>query len=51
MSQTEYFFFEWLIIQKQLSEEQFKNLTHNELETLKNEFSLWFEKIHFNLGM
>ena len=44
LSEIKYFFFEWLIIQKQFTEEQFKNLSQNELDALKNEFSLWYSK-------
>lgn len=39
MTKEEYFFYEWLIIEKQLTEEKFKQLTPQELKDLKTEYS------------
>ncbi len=42
MSKEEYFFYEWLIVAKGLTHEDFKKLTNNEVEKLKEEFKvLW----------
>lgn len=39
MNEIEYFFYEWLIIGKQMTEEEFKNLSETEFENLKVEFA------------
>ena len=38
ISKEDYFFYEWLIIQKRITEEQFKQLKPSELEALKAEY-------------
>lgn len=43
MSPEEYFFIEWLIIQKDISNEKYITLTDSEINSLKEEFktSVW----------
>lgn len=38
MNQTEYFFYEWLILGKKMTQEEFEKLSKEELERLKLEF-------------
>lgn len=38
MNESEYFFYEWLIIEKQMTEENFNNLSEIEFENFKNEY-------------
>lgn len=44
MTDIEYYFFEWLIIQKKVSSEKFESLTENELNSLKLEFAEAYRK-------
>lgn len=44
LSKDEYFFFEWLIIEKRMSKENFSELSHAELEELRKEWKVWFYK-------
>lgn len=41
--EEDYFFFEWLILKKGMSEEAFSNLSHDELKILRAEWKVWFD--------
>lgn len=45
MNETEYFFYEWLIIGKQMTQEEFNNLNEDEFENLKNEYAKFYKNI------
>ena len=42
-SASEYFFYEWLIIEKKMTLKQFKKLSYDELQKLKIEYKLFLE--------
>jgi|GEM_PF-5004512 hypothetical protein len=44
ISKEEYFFYEWLIVEKEISKEKFKKLSHKEFEVLLQEYISWEEK-------
>jgi len=39
MNEKEYFFYEWLIIGKQMSQEEFEKLSETEFKNLKSEYA------------
>lgn len=41
LSKEEYFFYEWLILKKRMTIEDFKRLSHEELEKLILEYIEW----------
>ncbi len=45
ISKEEYFFAEWLILGKDFTEEQYRNLTEDEIETLKKEYYIFESKL------
>lgn len=45
MDKIEYFFYEWLIVSKNLDREQFDKLTNNQFLALKLEFMKYYEKL------
>jgi hypothetical protein len=46
MNQIEYFFYEWLIIEKKLNKEQFKQLNSDEFKMLKHEFIKFYNRVN-----
>jgi len=48
MTAEEYFFYEWLVIQKHLTEETFKQLTDDDFMQLKIEYAVFKRSLKKN---
>ncbi|MEK4879385.1 hypothetical protein [Paenibacillus sp. FSL R5-0908] len=44
MNEENYFFFEWLIVGKGMSQDEFTKLAPSEVESLRAEWKAWFDK-------
>ena len=44
ISQADYFFYEWLIIEKKMSEDALASLSPEEFKKLHDEWKAWFYK-------
>lgn len=44
ISKEDYFFYEWLIIGKNMSQEEFSKLSDGEVTKLRAEWKTWFNK-------
>jgi hypothetical protein len=44
LSKDDYFFYEWLIVNKGMSMENFSNLSVDEIGKLRSEWKQWFDK-------